>query len=136
MRFACENELHRPRRIVQQSLQSFLVAEQKRAALVSREPPRKTDGQNFRIENAIDSANGLRAIRPMRSRRCRTRSRTKSTRRQFEFLMRVPEIRVGNIDDPAPKIGFGQMFLPIAEILVDKARQIPAPSRSWYECRS
>ena len=44
MRFACENKLHRARRIVHQSFQSFLVAEQKCAALVSRKPPRETDG--------------------------------------------------------------------------------------------
>ena len=57
MRLACKDKLHRPRRIVQQSLQSFLVAKQECAALVSRESARETDGQNFRIKNAINSAN-------------------------------------------------------------------------------
>src|SRR6185369_13186288 len=57
MRFACENKLHRARRIVHQSFQSFLVAEQKCAAFVSGEPSRKSDGQNFWIKNAVDSAN-------------------------------------------------------------------------------
>ena len=44
MRFACENELHRARGVIHQAFKSFLVAEQKCAALVSREPPRETDG--------------------------------------------------------------------------------------------
>ena len=57
MRFAGENELHWACRIIRQSLQSFLVAEQKRAALISGETARKTDGQNFRIKDAIYSAN-------------------------------------------------------------------------------
>src|SRR5246127_5529984 len=60
MRFAGKNELHWARCIVHQAFQSFFVGEQKCAALISYEPPRKTDGQNFRIKNAIDFANRLR----------------------------------------------------------------------------
>src|SRR6266496_3117711 len=52
MRFAGENELHWPRSIIHQSLQSLLVTEQKRAALVSGETARKSDGQNFLVELA------------------------------------------------------------------------------------
>src|SRR5947199_10793024 len=57
VRLACENELHRARSIVHQSLQSLLVTEQKCAAFVSREAARKADRQNFRIKNTIDLAN-------------------------------------------------------------------------------
>src|SRR5215467_4791514 len=57
MRFPCENELHRTSWIIHQAFQSLLVAEQKCAAFVGGEPPRETNGQNFWIENAIDSAN-------------------------------------------------------------------------------
>ncbi len=60
MRFAGENELHRPGGIVQQFVQAIFVAEKKRAAFVGRETSRKTDGENFRIENAIGRANGFR----------------------------------------------------------------------------
>src|SRR5689334_1005402 len=60
MCFASENELHRAGGIVRQSFQSFLVAEQKCAAFVSREPSCKADGQNFRIKNTVDAANRLR----------------------------------------------------------------------------
>src|SRR4029453_16409293 len=60
MRFACKDELHRARRIVDQAFQSFFVAKKKCPAFVSRQPPRETDGQNFRVKNAINSANGLR----------------------------------------------------------------------------
>ena len=59
MRFACENELHGPRCIVEQSLQPFLVAEQEGAAFISREASGKADRQNFRIENAISPADGF-----------------------------------------------------------------------------
>ena len=44
MCFAREDELHRARGIIHQSLQSFLVTEQKRAAFVSDETARKPDG--------------------------------------------------------------------------------------------
>ena len=57
MRFACKDELYWARRIVHQTFESFLIAKQKCATLVGREPPRETDGQNFGIKNAIDSAN-------------------------------------------------------------------------------
>src|ERR1043166_9802209 len=43
MRFPSKNELHRAGRIVDQAFQSFLIAEQKCAALISSEPPRKTN---------------------------------------------------------------------------------------------
>src|SRR5206468_5226623 len=59
MRFACENELYWPRSIIHQSLQSLLVTEQKRAALVSGETARKPDGQCFRVKNPIHLANRL-----------------------------------------------------------------------------
>src|SRR6266513_5546076 len=59
MRLACENELHRPCRIVEQSLQTFPVAKQERAAFISRETPGKADRQNFRIEHTIHLANCL-----------------------------------------------------------------------------
>src|SRR5207248_3513973 len=57
MRFAGENKLHRSRSIVEQSLQALFITKQERAAFVSREPSRKTDRQNFRIENLTDTAN-------------------------------------------------------------------------------
>ena len=38
--------------------------------------------------------------------------------------MRVPKLRVGNIDDAAPKIGLGQMLLPIAEMLAIERRKL------------
>ena len=43
MRFTGENELDRAGRIVEQAFQSFLVAEQKRAAFIGRESARETD---------------------------------------------------------------------------------------------
>ena len=39
--------------------QAILVGEQERAAFVGGETSRETDGENFRIENAISRANGL-----------------------------------------------------------------------------
>src|SRR5947199_6408688 len=60
--------LFRSRGVVHQSLQSFLVAEQKCGALVSGEAARKTDRQNFRVKNAIDVANGLRGLAQSHSR--------------------------------------------------------------------
>src|SRR5574338_1557293 len=91
MRLASENELHRPSGIVHQAFQSFLVAEQKCAALVSGESPRETYSQNFRIENAINSANRLR-----RFAQSFTPSpfaiANKIDESAFEFLMRVPQL--------------------------------------------
>ena len=68
MRFAGENELHRPRGVVEQLVQAILIAEQERAAFVGGETSRKTDRQNFRIENAIGRREWIRAIRRSRSR--------------------------------------------------------------------
>ena len=43
MRLTGENKLHRARRVVEQSMQSFLVAEQKRAAFVGGKAAREPD---------------------------------------------------------------------------------------------
>ena len=85
MRFAGENELHRPRGVVEQTVQPLLVAEQKRAAFVGGETARETDRQNFRIENAVDAADRFRRFAQRVRARSRTRSRTNSTRRSFSF---------------------------------------------------
>ena len=122
MRFACEDELHRPRGVVEQSLQPFLVAEQERAAFVSRETACKADSQNFRIENAIDFANGLRRFAHALAASSHPFA-YKLNETQFKFLMRLPELCIRNIDDAAPKLGLSQMFLPCAEMLLIKRRK-------------
>src|SRR5215208_4536469 len=38
--------------------------------------------------------------------------------------MRLPQLRVGNIDDAAPKIRFSQVLLPVAEMLAIKCRKL------------
>ena len=115
MRFARENELHRPRRVVEQLLQSLFVAEQKRAAFVSGETPRKSDRQNFRIENAIDVANRFRRIADALALRAHAFAH-ELDQTQFELLVRVPKLRVGNIHDAAPEIFVRKMFFPFAEM--------------------
>src|SRR4029453_14334974 len=60
MRFACENELHGSRCVIEQSSQPFLVAKQERGPFVSRKTARKTDSQNFRVKNPIRLAKGFR----------------------------------------------------------------------------
>src|SRR5215469_1094786 len=122
MRFAGENELHWARRIVHQASQSFFVAEQKCAALISCEPPRKTDGQNFRIKNAIDFANRLRRFAQSFT-ALSFAIANKIDEAAFKLLMRLPQLRVGNIDDAAPKFRLSQVLLPLAEMLAIKCRK-------------
>ena len=38
--------------------------------------------------------------------------------------MRIPKFRVVNINDAAPKFRFGKMFLPVAEVLAIKRREL------------
>ena len=91
MRFAGENELDRARRVVEQTLEPFLVAKQKRAAFVGREPARKTDRQNFRIENPIHVADRFRrfaeALAPSAD-----AFADKLDQTQFQFLVRLPRV--------------------------------------------
>src|SRR5438270_12598163 len=47
----------------------------------------------------------------------------------FELLMCLPKLRVVNIDDAAPKLGFGQVFLPVAEMLLVKVRKLRSHPR-------
>src|SRR6266481_5875890 len=122
MRFASENELHRACGIIHQSLQSFFVTEQKRAPLVSGEAARKTDRQNFRVKNAIDVANGLRGFAQSLT-ALSLPIADKVNQAAFELLMCLPKLRVVNINDAAPKFGFGQVFLPVAEVFAVKRRK-------------
>src|SRR3954453_8460173 len=122
MRFACENELHRPRCIVRQSLQSFLVAEQKCAALISREPSRETDRQNFRIKDTINSANRLWRFTQSFAALSLTNA-NKNNEAAFKLLMRLPQLRFRYVDNAAPKIWLSQVLLPIAEMLAIKRRK-------------
>ena len=115
MRFACEDELHRARGIVHQSLQSFLVAEQKCGALVSGEAARKTDRQNFRVKNAIDVANGLRGLAQSFT-ALSLPIANKVNQAAFELLMCLPKLRVVNINDAAPEFRFCEVFLPVPEV--------------------
>src|SRR5712691_310398 len=123
MRFACENELHRPRGVVEQSVQPFLVAEQERAAFVSRKATRKADSQNFWIENAIDFANGLRRFAHALAAPSHPFA-YKLNETQFKFLVRLPELCIRNIDDAAPKLRLSQMFFPCAEMLAIKRGEL------------
>src|SRR6478735_11153162 len=123
MRFACKNELHRARRIVHQAFQSFLVAEQKCAPLVSRESSRETDGQNFRIKNTINPANRLRRLAQSFA-ALSLAVANKIDEAAFKLLMRLPQLRIRNVDDAAPKIRFSQVLLPIAEMLAIKPRKL------------
>ena len=123
MSLACENELHGSRRVVEQSFQSFLVAEQEGTAFVSRETACKADGQNFRIKNSIDLADALERF----AHALATPSLPfayKLNETQLKFLVRLPELCIRNIDDAAPKVGLGQMFLPCAEMLLIKRRKL------------
>ena len=117
MRFAGEDELHRPRLVVEQTLQAFLIAEEQRAAFVGREAARESDRQNFRIENAIDAADRFRRFAGAFARHADALPH-KLDQAQFQFLVRLPKLRVGNIDHAAPEIRVGQMLLPIAQILL------------------
>src|SRR5207245_5139104 len=38
--------------------------------------------------------------------------------------MRLPQLRIGDIDHAAPEFWFGQMFLPYAEMLAIKRREL------------
>src|SRR4029077_1903208 len=136
MRFACEDELDGTHGIVQQSLQSFLVAEQKRAALVAGESAREAHRQNFRVKDAIDFANRFRrftqslAASPLAV-------ANKIDEAAFELLMRLPKLRVGNVDDAAPKIRFSQVLLPIPEMLAIKRRKFGShPSLGVHAIRN
>src|SRR6266478_4107875 len=123
MRFARENELNGSRRVVKQSFQPFLVAKQKDATFISRETARKADGQNFRIKNSIDLADALERF----AHALATPSLPfayKLNETQLKFLVRLPELCIRNIDDAAPKVGLGQMFLPCAEMLLIKRRKL------------
>src|SRR5260370_36687331 len=105
MRFACEDELHRASGVVHQSLQSFLVAEQKRAAFVGGETARKTDRQNFRVQNAINLANRLgRFAHSLTTLSLSVANKVYQA--SFEFLVCVPKLRIGNIDDAATEFRF------------------------------
>src|SRR5262249_51996427 len=42
----------------------------------------------------------------------------------FELLMRLPKLRIVNINHAAPKLRFGEMLLPIAEMLAVKRRKL------------
>ena len=106
MRFACENELHGSRRVIEQSFQPFLVAEQERGPFVSRETARETDSQNFRVKNPICPANGFRRF-PQALATPSLPFADKLDETQFEFLMRLPKLRIRNIDNAAPEIGLG-----------------------------
>ena len=123
MRFARENELHRPCRIVEQSLESFLVAEQERAAFISRETPGKPNRQNFRIEDTIHFANCLgRFAEPLPPQPHPFSHKFDKT--ELKFLMRLPKLRIRDVDDTAPKFRFGQMFFPCAKMLAVKRRKL------------
>src|SRR5882724_4997501 len=123
MRFACENELHGSRRVVEQSLQSFLVAEQEGTAFVSRETACKADGQNFRIKNSIDLADALERF-PHALATPSLPFAYKLNKTHFKFLVRLPELCIRNIDDTAPKLRFNQMFFPRAEMPLIKRREL------------
>ena len=56
MRFPGEDELHRPRQVVQHAQQPIRIAKKKRAALVSRKAPGETNRQDLRVENGINRA--------------------------------------------------------------------------------
>ena len=38
--------------------------------------------------------------------------------------MRLPQLRVRNVDDAPPKVRFGEVLLPIAEMLAIKCRKL------------
>src|SRR6266513_705483 len=123
MRFACENELHGSRRVVEQSFEPFFVAEQEGTAFVGRETARKANGQNFRVKNAIDLADALErfahALAPSS-----LPFAYKLNETELKFLVRLPELCIRNIDDAAPKLRFSQMFLPCAEMPLIKRRKL------------
>src|SRR5205085_10793947 len=116
MRFAGEDELNRPRLVIQQTLEPFLIAEQKRATFVSRESSRETDRENFRIENPVHTPDRFR-----RFARAFARSADpiadEFNQAQLQLLMRLPQLSARDVGYSPPEIGVGQMFLPIAEIL-------------------
>ena len=76
----------------------------------------KSDRQNFRIENAIDVANRFRRFAHALAAHAHTFAH-ELDQAQLQFLMRLPKLRVGNVDDAAPEIRLGEMFFPIAEML-------------------
>src|SRR5205823_3485022 len=117
VRFAGENELHRPGGIVQQFVQAIFVGKEERAAFVSSETSRKTDGENLGVENAIGRANGLRRFADAFALSLDP-SADELDQTQLQFLVRIPKNGIGNVHDPAPEIFVGKVFFPIAEILI------------------
>ena len=60
MRFSGEDELHRPRQIIQHPQEPIRITKKKRAAFVSGKAPGKTDRQDLRVEDGINRADRFR----------------------------------------------------------------------------
>src|SRR5579863_2234807 len=54
MRLAREDDLHRALRVIDDTLESFQVAENEGCAFIRRETPRETDNQGIRVQHALE----------------------------------------------------------------------------------
>ena len=64
---AREHDLDRAVGVPEQARQALLVAEEQRGSLVGREPAREADGQDVRVEDAVDSASSASGDSPWRA---------------------------------------------------------------------
>ena len=101
---------------MEQTLEPLLIAEEQRAAFVGGETASEPDRQNFRIENPIHAPNRFGRFARALARRADALAH-EFHQTQFQFLVRLPQLRIGNVGDAPPEIRLGQMFFPIAQIL-------------------
>src|SRR6187399_1042877 len=110
--FTCENELHRARGVTHQSFQSFLIAEQQRASLISGKASRKTDCQDFRVQNTIDVADGFGRLAQSLAALLLPLT-NKVDQAALKLLMGLPKLRIWNVNNATPELRLGEVLLPI-----------------------
>src|SRR6185437_13503767 len=120
VRLAGEDELHRTRRVAEEARDALDVGEQKRRALVGREPSREADGERARVEHLVARGDLFARLAATLGRRAQP-APAKLHQSVAAMLVHLPELGVGDFVDARPEVLVVRRLAPArAEVAVEE----------------